>query len=158
MSDFKVGDRVRVVKDTGNHIDGMVIGKEYKITRIDGPATLYELDNIFWVEPEEISMGPIRKKELLEMPMGTKVITDEEENNEYIYDGSDIFHNNDNDAFDSFDITDNLMVNDWHDCKIVEVLAPEYRTVYKKDEVKEMTIAEIEKELGYAVKIVKEEE
>ena len=37
--------------------------------------------------------------------------------------------------------------------------AIEYKTVFDRDtEVKEMTIAEIEKELGYPIKVVKEEE
>ena len=42
--------------------------------------------------------------------------------------------------------------------KIIEIQIPTYETIYKADkEVKEMTIAEIEKELGYPVKIIKED-
>ena len=53
------------------------------------------------------------------------------------------------------------------DEEIVEICKPEYETVYKKSETqktedeedkKEMTISEIEKELGYSIKLVAERE
>lgn len=57
--------------------------------------------------------------------------------------------------------TENLLDKDGdeiYDIMKVE-RAIEYKTVFNRDtEVKEMTIAEIEKELGYPIKVVKEEE
>lgn len=43
-----------------------------------------------------------------------------------------------------------------HYDRIVEVQEPEYKTVWKETR-KKMTLKEIEKELGYPVKIVEEE-
>ena len=43
--------------------------------------------------------------------------------------------------------------------KIIEIQEPTYQAIYREEkEVKEMTIAEIEKELGYPIKVVEEEE
>lgn len=57
--------------------------------------------------------------------------------------------------------TENLLDKDGdeiYDIMKVE-RAIEYKTVFNRDtEVKEMTIAEIEKELGYPIKVVEEEE
>lgn len=66
-----------------------------------------------------------------------------------------------NSYLDYDNYTENLLDKDGdeiYDIMKVE-RAIEYKTVFNRDtEVKEMTIAEIEKELGYSVKIIKEKE
>ena len=66
-----------------------------------------------------------------------------------------------NSYLDYDNYTENLLDKDGdeiYDIMKVE-RAIEYKTVFNRDtEVKEMTIAEIEKELGYPIKVVKEEE
>lgn len=57
------------------------------------------------------------------------------------------------------ELTDDLKCIDHESSDIIKVERPTYTTVFERDEeVKEMTIAEISKALGYEVKIVKEEE
>ena len=66
-----------------------------------------------------------------------------------------------NSYLDYDNYTENLLDKDGdeiYDIMKVE-RAIEYKTVFNRDtEVKEMAIAEIEKELGYPIKVVKEEE
>lgn len=66
-----------------------------------------------------------------------------------------------NSYLDYDNYTENLLDKDGdeiYDIMKVE-RAIEYKTVFNRDtEVKEMTIAEIEKELAYPIKVVKEEE
>ena len=66
-----------------------------------------------------------------------------------------------NSYLDYDNYTENLLDKDGdeiYDIMKVE-RAIEYKTVFNRDtEVREMTIAEIEKELGYPIKVVKEEE
>lgn len=65
-----------------------------------------------------------------------------------------------NSYLDYDNYTENLLDKDGdeiYDIMKVE-RAIEYKTVFNRDtEVKEMTIAEIEKELGYPIKVVKED-
>lgn len=65
-----------------------------------------------------------------------------------------------NSYFDYDNYTENLLDKDGdeiYDIMKVE-RAIEYKTVFNRDtEVKEMTIAEIEKELGYPIKVIKED-
>ena len=68
-----------------------------------------------------------------------------------------------NELANTQDLTDNLEYDYCamrkREYDIIKVERPTYTTVFERDEeVKEMTIAEISKALGYEVKIVKEEE
>lgn len=100
------------------------------------------------------------KKELFAMPLGTIIKTDKEEHNIFIKVGENDFCNDDIDHLEDINIEKDLTL----DCiyygeKIVEIQKPTYETIYVADEeVKEMTIAEIEKELGYPIKIIKEDQ
>lgn len=99
------------------------------------------------------------KKELLELPIGTKITTDNDEHNVFIRVAEDEFRNDYGDLLVDFDINDDLTIND-KDCgtRIIKVEVPTYETEYDcSGEVKEMTIAEISKALGYEVKIIKED-
>lgn len=77
----------------------------------------------------------------------------------------DIGENNDNDLCDMSELKNNLIfcgsdvwisrerIND-----IMKVERPsQYKIMYERNEVKEMTLAQICEELGYKVKIIKEE-
>ena len=69
------------------------------------------------------------------------------------------------DRYVDFDLDDDLKDLDDHDFDIMEVfefavtcwsgIKYDLERVWKREETKEMTVAEIEKELGYKVKVVK---
>lgn len=73
--------------------------------------------------------------------------------------GEDVFRNDDSDVLVDYDINDDLTINDEDlGTRIIKVEVPTYETEYDSSgEVKEMTIAEISKALGYEVKIIKED-
>ena len=170
---FKVGDRVRIRKDLKKG-DSFEIYVTDEMEELAGEiATIIKVnkslisvryvidkdDGIFsWSEDMFEDLAKPTKEELFKMPTGTKIITNDEENNTFVFDGVD------NAALDcrylkDYEINEDLTVTDEYcGTKIIEIQKPTYETIYKADEeVKEMTIAEIEKELGYPVKIIKEE-
>ena len=111
-----------------------------------------------WTEDMFEGLAIITKEELFKMPIGTKITTDLEENNIFVKVGENDFCNDYRDHIEDDDINEDLSL-DYCGDKIIEIQEPnEYQTIYKADEeVKEMTIAEIEKELGYPIKVVKED-
>ena len=84
-------------------------------------------------------------------------------------DFNDIDENNDNDLCDTTELNTDLRyesiwcgrnITETEDKKndIMKVERPtQYKIMYKRDEVKEMTLSQVCKELGYKVKIIKEE-
>ena len=171
---FKVGDKVRIRR-------GLKKGDNYKIYVNDDMEELagrivtitdawdnnggrYEIDEdkvcYTWTEDMFENTAKPTKKELFAMPLGTIIKTDRERNNVYIKVGKDDFCNDAADHIKDVNIKNDLTTNcDYYGNKIIEIQEPSYTTIYKADtEVKEMTIAEIEKELGYPIKVVKEEE
>lgn len=98
------------------------------------------------------------KEELFKMPIGTIIKTDREYNNVFVKVGENDFCNDAVDHIEYNDVNDDLSLECFGN-KIIEIQEPTYNTIHKADEeVREMTIAEIEKELGYPIKVVKEEE
>lgn len=68
----------------------------------------------------------------------------------------DLSDDNDNCLSDIRDLEDDLRHDSYEDSDIVKVERPvEYTTVFTREEVKEMTVEEISKALGYEVKVVK---
>lgn len=68
--------------------------------------------------------------------------------------------------FDECDMNNDMTFDNIHDLDLMKVFAPEYilddcnhptRLIWERKIAKEMTVADIEKTLGYPVKIVKEE-
>lgn len=175
---FKVGDKVRVKKnldDIEKFVDGytsvmgemegkIVTIKEQTKTFLGKPGYKIEEDGRFiWDERAFESLNKIQTKdELLKLPIGTKITTDNDGNNVFIKICEDRFVNDDCDSLCDFDINDNLTIDD-EDCgtRIIKVEVPIVSTYVTKydysKEVREMTIAEISKELGYEVKIIKED-
>lgn len=101
----------------------------------------------------------LTKQQLLDMPIGTKIITDEKYHNIYIKIEKDEWRNDDSDHIYASDINEDLRLDGCYAYEILSVEEPTYRTVYEhQKESKEMTIAQIEKELGYSIKVVKESE
>lgn len=101
------------------------------------------------------------RQELLDMPIGTKIVTDVDRHNVFIKVGNDDWCNNDCDHIKSKDITEDLKIVGScfvREAKILSIEEPTYNEVYTREkDVKEMTVTEIEKALGYPIKVVKEE-
>ena len=68
----------------------------------------------------------------------------------------DLSDDNDNCLSDICDLEDDFTHESYEDSDIVKIERPvEYTTVFTREEVKEMTVEEISKALGYEVKVVK---
>lgn len=167
---FKVGEKVKIKKNLkeGYGFKYYVAdemekfkGKTVTIYSVNSEAYRIEEDNMSWDWTEDMFEGLaiITKEELFKMPIGTKITTDLEENNIFVKVGENDFCNNDCDHIEYDNIKEDLSLDYYEEGKIIEIQEPNYTTIYKEDkQVKEMTIAEIEKELGYPIKVVKEEE
>ena len=166
---FKVGDRVRIRKDlkAGDnykiHVNTAMekyAGKIMTVDRIGQSVYHFKEDCGAWNWSEDTIEGFAKptREELLKMPIGTIIKTDLDEDNIFVKVGENDFCNDDCDHITDDEINDDLSLDGYGD-KIIEIQEPTYHTIYRAEtEVKEMTIAEIEKELGYPIKVVKEEE
>ena len=168
--DFKVGEKVRVkrgftctygVTPDMRELEGKVV----TISNIDSDNSIDICGRCeTWDEQcfEKIYDKPT-KEELRDMPIGTKITTDRKEDNVFVKteeDSLEFYSVEYNDNLDSGDINNDLSI-DCYGTKIIKIEKPTgYETVYKydRDEIKEMTVSEIEKELGHPVKIIKEGE
>lgn len=166
---FKVGDKVRIKKDLSiDKTYGITVvssmekyaGRIMTVSRITNFGYRLKEDNEEWHWSEdtmEIVPKPT-KEELLKMPLGTIIKTDKEGHNIFVKVGENDFCNNDYDHIEYDNIKEDLSLDYYEEGKIIEIQEPNYTTIYKEDkQVKEMTIAEIEKELGYPIKVVKED-
>ena len=165
---FKVGEKVKIKKNLKEGYDFKYYvademekfkGKTVTIYSVNSEAYRIEEDNMRWEWTEDMFEGLaiITKEELFAMPLGTIIKTDEKEHNIFVKVGENDFCNDDADHIESCDVNDDLSLK-YFGHKIIEIQEPNYTTIYKEDkQVKEMTIAEIEKELGYPIKVVKEE-
>ena len=111
-------------------------------------------------EFELISHKKITKEELFDFPIGTRITTDAKEDNVFTKTQSDEFENDEYDIINDYDVEDDLTLNDEdYGKRIVKIEVPAtYDVVYDfSQQVREMTLAEISEELGYEVKIIKEE-
>ena len=164
---LKVGDKVIVIDDR----EGLGVGNKIGIIKIDDESTkpykvyFEDIDRECWFCEDQLKLVVNKKptkQELLDMPAGTKIYTDAEAEDYQVWlkkiDGD--FCNEYNDTFGKYDIEDDLKLNldvEDYGTKIIKIEKPIYETVYDSStEVQEMTIAEIEKALGHAVKIIKE--
>lgn len=165
---FKVGEKVKIKKNLkeGYSFKYYVAdemekfkGKTVTIYSVNSEAYRIEEDNMSWDWTEDMFEGLAitTKEELFAMPLGTIIKTDEKEHNIFVKVGENDFCNDDADHIESCDVNDDLSLK-YFGNKIIEIQEPNYTTIYKEDkQVKEMTIAEIEKELGYPIKVVKED-
>ncbi len=148
--------RAKVLKTYGKKMDIEVLEHKYS-GHIGETFDVLNSDKAFsFIE----SHKPTRQ-ELLDMPIGSMIITSASNYNTFIKVGKDDWCNNDCDHIKSNDITEDLKIVGScfvREAKILSVEEPTYNEVYtRKKDVKEMTVAEIEKELGYSIKVIKEE-
>ena len=154
---FKIGDRVRLIK---NPNWGIEIGDTGVVNELDDqPYVIWDKNNNRWafretdLELEEIvkTKNDLKYGDIVTLRNGNKLIYADE-------DFMDLERNNDNSLSYLDDLTDDLKYDEHKNYDIMKVERPVYfSTVYERDEtVREMTIEEISKALGYEVKIVKE--
>lgn len=128
-----------------------------------------EINEKYWVDNDDKDFtfynAEITKQLFLDLPIGSKIITDNEDEYHYfIKIGDKQFSNDDDDLlwldddFDSSFDLENKKVNLYgKKYNIIKIEKPIYSIIYMKEQQpKEMTIKEISKILGYDVKIVKE--
>ena len=98
------------------------------------------------------------KEELLKMPIGAKITTNKDYDNIFVKIFDEMFENCHGDTIADCDIEKDLSINDPdYGTKILKIEVPTYETVYDSSkEVKEMTMDEVCKALGYNIKIIKE--
>ncbi len=174
--EFKVGDRVKNKKYGYGKVvklfDDGGVRVQYDNTHINlhsacgncPPNTALNYDEPELSELELISTKKPTKQELLDMPVGTKIYTDakDEDYQVWVKTSKVDFNCNYSDYIDEDDINNDLTLDEDidEDCgtKIIKIEKPTYETIYDySTEVQEMTVAEIEKALGHAVKIIKED-
>lgn len=170
---FKVGDIVKGIpgNDYGVTDENMYKGEvvevfdddNMRIKVLDHKSTVF-VGEEYTVKNngkkfELISPKKTTKEELLKMPIGTKITTNKDEDNIFVKISDDVFENNYDECVWNTDIEEDLSITDIeYGDKIIKIEVPTYETVYdSSEEVKEMTMDEICKALGYNVKIVKEE-
>lgn len=168
---FKVGNIIKGRPDNGYGVTGGDMYKGEVIQAFDNMMVIKILDhkytNVigekFTVKNEDlafelISPKKITKEELLKMPIGTKITTNFDKHNVFVKKSTDRFIN-DAAVIADYEIKEDLSIFDiGFGDEIIKVEVPTYETVYdNSEEVKEMTMGEICKALGYNVKIVKEE-
>ena len=172
---FKAGQKVRVnrnLEDIENFNHGYMKemaeleGKIVTISRInsDGSIHIKEDSYKYYWDKRAFSLLKTTKQELLDMPVGTKIYTDAEDEDyqEWIKTSGKCFYNDENREYISkFNINEDLTLcdtNEDYGTKIIKIEEPTYETIYDEStEVQEMTVAEIEKALGHAIKIIKED-
>ena len=162
---FKVGDKVRLIKN-GGAIAGFTVGETVTIRDLNNGGryiiTIINGDKVGFVNAEQIipvefTIDDLQNGDVVTLRNGDKLV--------YVKDRDfeDLTTEYTNDLTNIWELTDNLEYDYCDepnkDYDIIKVERPTYTTVFERDEeVKEMTIAEISKALGYEVKIVKEEE
>lgn len=161
---FKIGDRVKYIGDINSHtrenefIKDELVVTNYKIYNEN--LIVYELNNKIWQFTEdelELVNSTLTKEELFKMPIGTKITTDDNRYNVYIKCQNDFFINEKGLFLNEMFVHDDLTLEgDVFGTRILKVeKAIDYTLVYENTESKEMTQEEIEKALGYKVKIIK---
>lgn len=169
---FKVGDKIRAIDNVYGHTckdygwTGTVTelrGEVFDAKTISGEHSDRE-ERYYSLNEKHFELIPstkLTREELLSMPSGTRITTDLDSKYNIFTKADDEFISDDGTCIDGYDINDDLTLDDDdYGTKIIKIEKPaEYETVYDRStEVKEMTIADIEKALGHLVKIVKEAE
>lgn len=153
---FKIGDKVRFIPSGSEHI----ITSYEMIDSFRG----YGVDNktrpVYWdeeleliKESEEImNKNNLKNGDIVTLRNGDRLIY---ANRNF----TDLSDDNNNTLCDTSDLNDDMTCNYHKDNDIVKVTRPvaSYDIYERKEEAKKMTVAEICKELGYDVEIIKEE-
>ena len=134
---FKVGDRVKFVKDIGGHTNDVRLGEIYRIIRIDGSEMPYQVENKEWFKEEEIVLADYTYEDLKKSPIGTKLTF---ENGSILTKIKRDFYTN---GF--WDVGDEVLKDNYGGYylgKIIKIEEPTYSTVY---EYKPEILDEVEK-------------
>lgn len=164
---FKVGDRVRIKRNL-REIPNFSYGYAKEMEAYEGnTVTIKEVQEQYVILEktpfrwDKRAFEPIytklTKKELSNLPIGTKITTDKgkilvkdntsKESYESLFESSEY-------ALIISEINEDLTIHDRPlGSKIVKVEVPTYSTIYEYKEEKEMTLKEIEEQLGYKIKI-----
>lgn len=166
---FKKGDIIKGTKDNDYSIANEYMYKA-EVLRVEADSmkikilehkNKYMIGETYDVENNDdrfTKITKITKQDLLDMPLGTKIITDKKGHNVFIKVEEGEFDNDDGEIIRDYYINDDLTLDDTdYGNKINRIEEPMYKIVYENNDVKEMTIAEISEALGYEVKIIKEE-
>lgn len=159
--EFKVGDIIRGKENNGYGFTNEKMTRAKVLqTRYDNMEIEYlegELDFVgrtVWVNNSkrkfELANAKPTKQELLDMPIGAKITIDTGE--VFVKDGEKQLESPGH-VLNINDISEDLTIDEFFGYKIVKVETPTYSTIYEKQEAKEMTLKEIEKQLGYKIKI-----
>ena len=169
MSKFKIGDRVRILDGRNNpndHISWVeemdeLIGTVHTVERVFSYS--YGLSNTAyrfaeeWLAPAEFTKDDLKEFDIVEFRNGEKVLTAKDM----------IFGKLHIGGFSTDTWGDDLIDKSGHSYDIMKVYRPtdniptdeskwkDLPVVYERTEVKEMTVEEISKALGYEVKVVK---
>lgn len=147
--------RAKVLKTYGKKMDIEVLEHKYS-GHIGETFDVLNSDSDFKL----IKAFKPTRQEVLDMPIGSKIIIDADSHNVFIKVGDDDWCNDDGDHLSESDICENFTISHYifDDYNIVSIEKPTYDEFYNREEdIKEMTVADIEKALGYSVKIIKEE-
>lgn len=115
-----------------------------------------------WLEPVNYTFNKkdIQAGDIIELDNGDKLVAHYGYSHDILFEDLD-YQKNENPVSDIEYIHEDGTIDSYrgHEYKIVSILRPiEYETIYNRNsEVKEMTVEEISKALGYEVKIVKGE-
>lgn len=167
---FKVGDKVKVIKLKNSHSPEVEIGKETTITSIaTGDYAPYEDDqNCFFeeelelIQPKKFTKYDLKERYIVTFRNGKEAVYTKciviQQPDVYYYRLSLIKRGKSLGIFIKIENYNDDLTNKYDkDLDIISILKPKYETIWTREEetVKEMTVEEISKELGYEVKIVK---
>ena len=99
-------------------------------------------------------------EDIFSLPLGSKIITDKGEHNVFIKVRENDWCNDNLYLLNKLCLNEDLSIKDsFFGNKIIKIEKATYEVFYEKnekEEIKEMTVADIENALGYPVKIIKE--
>lgn len=167
MNEFKVGDIIRGRKNDKYRITNEEMLKAEVLRVENRNMDIKILDH---KNKEEIGLTyPVENdkrlfyyyesslEDIFSLPLGSKIITDKKEHNVFIKVGEDDWCNDVSDHLHERYLNEDLSIKDsFFGDKIIKVEGATHDTFYEQVKTKEMTVAEIEKALGYPVKIIKE--
>ena len=167
---FKVGDKIRVIKESSHNAPKECTGKvgEIKMIGYSNPEIeVYfgeeiETSNTWYFSEDELEVVGVEESQVMftKSDLKDRYIVTFRDGTYGMVEGNSVRLIEDGKylGFD-YPLSDtNDMLKDCDDeiCDIVSVHKPEYKTIWERTEtIKEMSLSDIEKELGYKVKVVK---
>ena len=143
MNKFKVGDKVRFIKQEIDHNNDVILGKVYTIKGVDSDGDYRVTECGDYFEESELSHAVATKAHLkshhiVENRLGSKDVWEEEDADDY------------NDDMEYYSMGDRDK-----DYDIMKVYEFETLVWERETKASEMTVAEIEEALGKKIKIIK---